>query len=160
MELLSLDEYTQMAKKFIKRYGNPRWLRSDEYISIVIDNLVRSDRKYKDDMGATLNTFRVNGFKNSRKKINTLVAKLYKDSSYYDNVELNSIRDTRRISHDVDELLDDFTLTKLDKKYLTMVFKEGMKQCDVAKELNVTRQAVSIKINEAINKLRKLYGTK
>jgi RNA polymerase sigma factor (sigma-70 family) len=163
MELLSLSEYTQIAKSFISKYGDHRWLRNDEYIYIVVNNLIRSDRKYDAEKGTTLNTFRVNGFKNSRKKIYRVMKECYSRRSIYDGEDLDredGEESKREISNTVKEILsDNNTLTSLDQKYLHMVFQQGMKMSEVANEFGVTRQAVSVKISVAISKLRKLYGT-
>lgn len=164
MELLSLNEYTKIAKSFISKYGDHRWLRNDEYIYIVVNNLIRSDRKYDAEKGTTLNTFRVNGFKNSRKKIYRVMKESYSKRSLYDGEDLDRVdgeESKREISNTVNEIISDNnnTLTSLDQKYLYMVFQQGMKMSEVANEFGVTRQAISVKISVAINKLRKLYGT-
>jgi len=164
MELLSLDEYTKIAKNFMVKYGDSRWLRNDEYIYIVVNNLIRSDRKFDTNKGTTLNTYRVNGFKNSRKKIYKVIKESYSRRSLYDSEDLDredGEANKREISNTVNEILSDNNniLTPLDKKYLHMVFQQGMKMSEVANEFGVTRQAVSVKISVAISKLRKLYGT-
>lgn len=173
---MSLEEYSELAKRLINRYGS-KWMLQDEYIGLIVENLVRSDMQYKEGYGTKLKTFRMNGFKNSIRKIfykahmhkkKSRVGEVDKETSntYYceeslvDKKQLQEEeRDEYRANVDkmVNEILSSSELTKKEKEYLGLVYVDGKSVMEVAKLYDVTKQAVAGRIASAIKKLKGVY---
>jgi RNA polymerase sigma factor (sigma-70 family) len=139
----------------------------DKYKSILITSLVKSDIDYRDNLGASIETYRFGGWKFARKKMIQLKNKnkrevslsLAEDSSTDDEPITAIIREENRISKSnlIQSILTDEALTNLEKKYLEMIYSQGLSRSQIAKMLGVTKQAVSYTEQKALGKLREIY---
>lgn len=162
MNLLSLDEYTQMAIRLISSDKLNLWMLQDEYIGTVINYLVKADMTYDSDKGASLKTFRFNAWKQA--KFCILLDR--KRMSKY--IDLDSIGDIPKsidkISSENDktqkifnEVLGCPELTATERKYLTRLYSDGEIPKKLCKKLKISKQAISYTKQRALNKLRDIY---
>lgn len=172
----TLDVYTKIAEKLISRYGQP-WMLDDEYVGIIINNLIKSDIRYNNKKGASLRTYRYGGFLFSVKLLYKLRKERmesvsldnpdYNGESRYEGIastekepseNLMDLEDFSKESQFISNLITTKELTPREQEYLNLIYINGMTHNEIAEKFNVSRQAVSYLEQKALAKLRDIYA--
>lgn len=172
----TLEEYTRIAEKLINKYGQS-WMMDDEYIGLIVHNLIKSDIKYNDSKGTSIRTYRYGGFLFSmnviykkRKERQTSISLDNPDfngDSRYEGIastekepseNLIEIENFSSESRVVRSLINSKELTNRERQYLTMIYIDGISRDAIAKQFNISRQAVSYLEQRALTKLKEIYA--
>ena len=172
MELVTLNEYTQIANKFLKNYyrikgRKPRGIDEEFLIGDLVFTLIKSDMSYKEDHFKGLSLQRWRGFNCIRliKRTNERAANYYKFKSeyvknmkgklkgcYYDQIDLD---EKDPINKDILFLLHDSGLTEIQRHHIEL-YLQGKTIKEMAAETNKTVQNVKITIKNALCKMKKV----
>jgi len=170
---MSLTKYDKLAEMLIARFGQS-WMYDDKYKSILITNLIKSDNDYDPNKGS-LSTYRFGAWNYAKLKMyqlknrernlvslnqTTVAGPLYTAIASNEIEPLDdmvNIESNNAISNLVMSLLNDQNLTPVEKKYLNLIYKEGLTHNQIAEMCRVSKQAVSFTEQKALRKLRTIY---
>lgn len=172
----TLEEYTRIAEKLINKYGHP-WMMDDEYIGLIVHNLIKSDMKFNSERGISIRTYRYGGFlfsmnviyKHRKERMSSLSLDNpdVNGESRYDSIastekepseNLVEIENFDYESNTVKSLIESKELTNKERQYLKMIYIDGMTHNEIARHFNVSRQAVSYLEQKALTKLKEIYA--
>ncbi len=182
VSFLTLAEYTRLAKDTLarvlakrKRGLLIRITSNEDYLSEVIQALVNADWTF-DDTKSSLQTWRIKYVKWAIMSISANLKATYEKNNEKslvddDQQEIPSTYEDRhmgRVGHkmyktphesdkpDLDSLLKNTRLLPRELEIFNLT--RQMSRKEVAKKLNITRQAISLTLISAINKIRKSNG--
>lgn len=172
LEQFSLDEYLEMAIKFVKKntYGRTRSqiLQSNEALGCIANRAMVAAKYWRVDGGSSLRGFMKRCMRQGVYEWANKQKQNFKRHKYTGDYDYeNFIPDNRseKPIHDLEEnqhVLDIFSkcnLTDHQRDILTKIFVEQYSQSDVAKELCITPQAVHLCVKKALSKVKQyLYG--
>lgn len=175
--MLTLDEYKAMALRFIGAYsGGSSMFKSEDAIDYVVHHLmlgtcrwygdkrgnhkaylaqcakwairrwyyVKSKRPQKDIKTISMNASR---YKTGEMTIGDTIA----DLDFVDQQQKK--QENAALAH---EIIDQAHLTDRQRKCIELIYIDGMRPAEVARELEVSRQAVDQLVNKALAKMREL----
>ena len=160
-----LRDYLKEAQGIIVKWGPVGLLYDDECIGYVAGKLMEADWKYDPDKGASETTWRIlcgrwsiyNWLRDKKRDSRRSPMSLNSPNVEGGTELWETIEDKRKHP----EQPHDFSfegvlsmLTKIQKEYVTKYFKEGMSMAEIGKEKGVSRQAVSIAIKSAVEKIK------
>jgi RNA polymerase sigma factor (sigma-70 family) len=173
MELLTLDEYEEIAVKLLKyRFGKFSKYINNDNIGDLINYLIRSDMKYDPTKGTKLSTYRFNAFKFAVKKLLRSVKKERQNKTIslnshikgsnprfeLINVIVRMEKPNNEETVNVSDIITKNKLTDKQKVYMLGYFVDGKTLAQIGHENNVTRKAVSNVVINGIKRLRKIYN--
>ena len=172
----TLEEYTKIAEKLINRYGHP-WMMDNEYIGLIVHNLIKSDMKFNSNKGISIRTYRYGGFifsmnviyKHRKERMSSVSLDNpdFNGESRYDGIAslekepCENLVDVENFSHESDTirtLINTKELTPREREYLKMIYIDGMTHNEIASHFDVSRQAVSYLEQKALTKLKEIYA--
>ena len=160
-----LTGYLKEAQGIIVKWGPIGLLYDDECIGYVAGKLMEADWKYDPEKGASKTTWRIlcgrwaiyNWLREKKRDSRRNPMSLNSPSVGGESELWETIEDKRNFSEqplgfNVGDVLS--ALTKTQKEYVTKHFKEGLSMSEIGKEKGVSRQAVSIAIKSAVEKIK------
>jgi RNA polymerase sigma factor (sigma-70 family) len=166
---LTLNEYLNGAKKILSIYGYKHHIKDDDAISFVAYYMMKADNTW-DGKSSSRNTWRFNQAryailklknkhrKQKEKKEISLYTPIGKDSN---SMLCDTIADNRTHNeYDFNEVIKtaERKLSSTQFKCLKMYFCENMNMEEVGNKLGITKQAVSLNIQQAKKALRREYS--
>jgi len=160
-----LAGYLKEAQGIIVKWGPIGLLYDDECIGYVAGKLMEADWKYDPEKGASKTTWRIlcgrwaiyNWLRDKKRdarrspmSLNSLSAG--GESELWETIEDERNSSERPLDFNINGVLS--TLTKTQKEYVIKHFKEGISMSEIGKEKKVSRQAVSIAIKSAVEKIK------
>ena len=160
-----LRDYLKEAQGIIVKWGPVGLLYDDECIGYVAGKLMEADWKYDPNKGASETTWRIlcgrwaiyNWLREIKRDARRSPMSLNSPSIGGESELWETVEDRRKVSQHQDKFnIEDMlsTITKIQKEYVIKHFKEGISMSDIGKEKGVSRQAVSIAIKSAIEKIK------
>jgi RNA polymerase sigma factor (sigma-70 family) len=160
-----LRSYLKEAQGIIVKWGPVGLLYDDECIGYVAGKLMEADWKYDPDKGASETTWRIlcgrwaiyNWLRDKKRDARRSPMSLNSPSAGGESELWETIEDKRKSSEQpfgfsIEGVLSQ--LTKTQKEYVIKHFKEGSSMSEIGKEKGISRQAVSIAIKSAIEKIK------
>lgn len=181
---INLEQYLKLAKSVICRFSHRRisneMLKSEDAISFVAENMIMGDWRYEQERGCSQDNYRIkcaiwairdyisrsktrNNYRHisldqkhaqqhykSKCLIDMLVDE--KQTNPLDNVIYKEHQ--TQLKQKVKQLLNNYGLSKCQKTCIKMRYLDEMRVQDIAKKLNVSRQAVQQNIKKGIDKLQ------
>ena len=160
-----LRGYLKEAQGIIVKWGPVGLLYDDECIGYVAGKLMEADWKYDPSKGASETTWRIlcgrwaiyNWLREKKRDARRSPMSLNSPSIGGESELWETIEDKRKVSEQQDEFnTEDMmsTITEIQREYITKHFKEGISMSDIGKQKGISRQAVSISIKSAIEKIK------
>lgn len=178
MDTLTLKEYEDIAKEFLKSvsrlctpYHRAKFL-SDESIGIVVQYLINADSKYDNTKGASIVTYRYRGMLNAKHAITKSWKKQQKSIETYDTsfdyssavqpqspveelVKVEEANDKHKL---VNNMVDSSVLTETERKYMRLIYVDGLSKKEIASRMKVSPQSVYFFEKKALGKLKEAYA--
>lgn len=152
---LSLNQYLSLAKTLILKYGGGyknKLIRDENAIGEVAYALMMADQNYDSTKGTKESTWRI---QNAIFKISHLIREIRKNP----HISLNEIDFAQKepIENNCEEIIQKNRgiLTQKQIDYLNLTYIDGFSQKEIAKQKNVTKQAVSFSLKRATKRLQK-----
>tara|TARA_R100000808_G_scaffold16552_1_gene37294 strand:- start:3768 stop:4289 length:522 start_codon:yes stop_codon:yes gene_type:complete len=160
-----LRDYLKEAQGIIVKWGPVGLLYDDECIGYVAGKMMEADWRYDATKGASPTTWRItcgrwaiyNWIRQKKNYAKKAPISLNAVGSSEGAEIWETLEDHRNVSNkrlDVDYKKHISILSKIQKEYVVKHFEEGISMTDIANEKGVSRQAVSISIKGAVEKIR------
>lgn len=183
--LYPLKDYIKIAKQTIGYFaGNGlahQMLSDEDAISFVTERLIDAHCRWSEDGGRTLRSWLnqcaifalqryVNIQSSNKKPLKSLDSQVFKDGKttladmidsktlepYEEAFDSPSIRQSE-VRCQAKDIINSGILTERQKECMSLHFLDGFSVTEIAKKLNVSRQAVDQNIDKGIKKLQKKY---
>jgi len=171
MENKTLKDYWHEAKRVIGKWGKWEWQLDDECVAFVSYWMMRADWKYDPDKGAKRSTYRINAGRwalvswagNLKKRGEKSKETLSLNHEIKDNqghhIEFGDTlvepQPEENIAGELaKKLVDHECLSKSMKLYLKKYYVDGYNCVEIAKQCNISKQAVSEGIRRGITRLK------
>ena len=175
MEGKSLKDYWHEAKRVIGKWGKWEWQKDDECVAFVSYWMMRADWKYAPDKGAKRATYRITSgrwalvswagkLKKRDAKAKETLSLNYRvedDEGHYtefgDTIVQREPEETDT-SYKVNKLVNHSCLSESMKKYLKKYYVEGYNCVEIARQCDISKQAVSEGIRRGVERLKSVTG--
>ena len=160
-----LKGYLKEAQVIIVKWGPIGLLYDDECVGYVAGKLLEADWKYDPEKGASQTTWRIlcgrwaiyNWIRQRKQQVKKAPVSLNSVSPSGNSEVWETLADERNLSESREEINIEqpmLRLSTIQREYILKHFREGISMSDIAKEKGITRQAVSISIKGAVEKLK------
>lgn len=174
----TLKEYTEIAEEFLRNTSklctpyHRKLFLSPESVGIVVRYLINSDEKYDPTKGAAISTYRYKGMMNAKFAIIKSWKKQQKSIEISDTefaycsaaqekspeellINAEEELDKKNL---IDKMLNSPVLTDAERRCMKMIYLDGLRKVDVAKQLKISPQAVYLFEKQSLQKLRLRYA--
>ena len=181
VEMLSLDEYLNIAKKCIAYFANrdlrSQMLKSEDAVSFVAEHLMSATCRWSPDKGRTLRSYHnqcaiwaIQNWMSRLAKTREVLSINKEIGGDDDTCQLYEILEDKRdlsfsetkyqeMRTEIRSMIDGSGLSEMEKDCLTKKFLDHMSVKEISKDINKVDKFVYNIIQRAIKKLRKSCGT-
>ena len=159
---MTLQDYDALARRclkyYVKRFRKPRSIIDNtDFLSAVIEALVRADLSHDPNKAASLNTWRYQAVRNAIKSTCKINNNWY---SRVKNISPNSFKEKRtynNFNYDNKDLISKLIegLPDKQKKVIQLKYLDGKTQVEISKTLGCTSEAVRQIRKRALRRMRK-----